>query len=257
MARERYLVNAGEDTIHKNEIKPETPREKRQNWWFYHKGHVIGCVVAAAVLFSIIYSIVSKVEPDYTVALLTSYSMPSVGTDELERCISAYADDRNGDGKVVVSVVNYTFSSTTAATPEMAQQQQAELTKFVADCTANDSMIFLHDESAFSALENNFEGFFRYNDGTSMPENAHDFTNAMRPWTDFTAFSEFVPETGEDTNFTGEILTELFQKLRVSVRASEGSSIEKKEKYMKYYEDCLELYSRLESGKAYTAAGGE
>jgi len=256
MARERYLVNAGEDTIHKNEIKPETPREKRRNWWFYHKEHVIICVISAAILFSIIYSIVSKVEPDYTVALLTSYSMPTVGTEELERCITPYADDRNGDGKVMVRVVNYTFSSTTASS-EMAQQQQLELTKFAADCTVNDSMIFLHDESAFGALKDNFGGFFLYNDGTTMPETAGDYTNAMRPWSDFAAFSEFVPETDENDTFTSEILTELFEKLRVSVRASEGSSIEKKEKYMKYYEDCLELYSRLESGEVYTAAGEE
>lgn len=255
MARERYLLNAGEDTIHKNEIKPETPQQKRQNWWFYHKGHVVICVIAAAVLFSLIYTFVSRVDPDYTVAVMTSYSMPSVGVEELERCITSYADDRNGDGKVVVRVMDYTISSTAPTSSEAMQQQQAELTRFIGDCAANDSMIFLHDESAFTSLEENFEGFFQYNDGTPMPDGAEDYENAMRPWSDFAAFSEFVPETDEDETFTSEILTELFGKLRVSVRAAEGSSIEKKEKYMKYYEDSLALYSRLESGEIYTAGG--
>ena len=34
MARERYLINAGEDTIHSNEIKLVTAKDKRENWWY-------------------------------------------------------------------------------------------------------------------------------------------------------------------------------------------------------------------------------
>lgn len=250
MARERYLVNADEDTIHANEIKPETPRDKRKNWWFYHKGQVIACMIAAAVLFSIVYSIVSQVKPDYTVALLTSYSMPENGRRELERCISAYADDRNGDGKVTVSVVNYVFSSTSSASSEAAQQQQAMMTKFAADCTLNESMIFLHDEEAFQILQVNFGGFFLYNDGTTMPENAADYENAMSQWSDFSAFSEFVPKTDVEDSFTSDVLLQLYEKLRVSVRAAEGTSIEKKEKDVAYHRDSLELYRRLKTGEA-------
>ena len=32
MARERYLLNDTEDTIHQNQIKPTTGKEKRENW---------------------------------------------------------------------------------------------------------------------------------------------------------------------------------------------------------------------------------
>ena len=41
MARERYLLDDTEDTIHKNEIKPQTAADKRKNWWDYHKVHVL------------------------------------------------------------------------------------------------------------------------------------------------------------------------------------------------------------------------
>ncbi len=252
MARERYLLDAGEDTIHQNVIKAETPKEKRENWWFYHKGHVVGGMIAAALVFSLFYSIFSKVRPDYTVALMTSYAMPECGKVELERCMEAYADDRNGDGKTIVAVVNYVFSDVTASSPELLEQRQANVAKFAADCTTNDSMIFLYDDAAFRSIQMDFDGFFQYNDGTAMPEGAEDFENAARAWEDFQAFSSFTPEPN-DENFTGELLLEIFEKLKVSVRTAEGSSIERKKKDMLYYEDSMEFYQRLRDGTPVSA----
>lgn len=252
MARERYLVNAGEDTIHANIKEPQTSKEKRENWWFYHKGPLTAAVLVAAVVFSIVYSVVSKVEPDYTVALMTSYGMSTSGIEELERCVEEYADDRNGDGRVEVTVVNYVFSVNPTST-----DQQAQIMKFAADCTTNESMIFLHDEDAFDALEGDYKGLFQYNDGTPMPDNALDFENAMRPWSDFKAFTQFVPDPPEDDAFTSEILTELYQRLRVSIRTAEGSSIEKSEKDMAYYEDSMKLYNRLQAGEPLRSGEGQ
>lgn len=249
MAREILLHDAGEDTIHANEIKLVTPQQKRRNWWYYHRTPLIVGILAFALVFSLVYSIVSKVKPDYTIALLTSYSMPESGTSELERCIAAYADDRNGDGQVKILVSNYVFSSTAAATAEEAQQREAEMVRFVADCTTNESIIFLHDEEAFDCLKDNFEGVFQYNDGTAMPDDAKDYENAMRPISEFRAFSEFQPVTEADDPFTPDILRQLYDKLRVSLRTAEGSSIERSEKDMAYYEDSLKLHQCLETAE--------
>ena len=54
MARERYLLNAGEDTIHDNEIKLVTAKDKRKNWWYYHKRHLLVGIIAAAMVGSLI-----------------------------------------------------------------------------------------------------------------------------------------------------------------------------------------------------------
>ncbi len=257
MARERYLVNAGEETIHTGQIKPETPKDKRENWWYYHRGHLFWGVALAAIVCSIIYSIASKVEPDYTVALLTSYTMAENGRTELERCLEEYADDRNGDGKVEVTVVNYVFSSILPSSPEAATQMDAYLTKFIADCTTNESMIFLCDDEAFRHMQEDFKGFFLYNDGSAMPENARDYENARLPWSEFAALSSFVPETGPDDSFTGEILSQLYEKLKVSVRAAEGTSIERKEKDIAYHQASLAFYQRLKNGEKPQPAGEE
>lgn len=249
MARERYLINAGEDTIHQNEIKLETGRDKRKNWWYYHKIHILVGVIAVALVGSFIYSMVSKVDPDYTVALLTSYSMPETGLNQLEKCITPYADDRNGDGQVVVNVVNYVFSDDADAD---YAQQQASVVRFLADASSNEVMIYLHDETAFDALKENFDGFFQYTDGRTMPEDADDFENAMVSWDDIAAFKQFEPQTEEGELYTADILSQLYSRLRVSCRAAEGSSIEGNKKDMAYYESSMALYERLKNGEPYS-----
>ena len=43
MARERYLLNAGEDTIHDNEIKLVTGQmdKRKKSWWYYQQGAIL------------------------------------------------------------------------------------------------------------------------------------------------------------------------------------------------------------------------
>lgn len=252
MARERYLINAGEDTIHSQPIVPRTAKEKRENFWYHYKWHTIAIVAAVIFVGSFVYSIISKVEPDYTVALLTSYMMPANGIEELERCITPYADDRNGDGKVTVNVVNYSLTTDSASDYEAMQAQQAAITRLVADITVNESMIFLHDESSFEYMQNDFDAFFLYNDGTSMPEGATDFKNAMLSWEEVPALADFVPQADEGETFTGEVLDQLFGQLRVSFRTSKDTSMEKKEKYMNYYTDSMNLFDRLKNNTPYS-----
>ena len=74
MARERYLLDDTEDTIHENEIKPQTAADKRKNWWDYHKVHVLLVVLAIAVVGYFIYSVTSKTKPDYTITVMTQYT---------------------------------------------------------------------------------------------------------------------------------------------------------------------------------------
>ena len=253
MARERYLLNAGEDTIHQNEIKLVTAKDKRKNWWYYNKRILAAVILVAALVIYFVYSIASKVQPDYTIALLTSYSMPDNGLKELERCITPYAEDRNGDGQVVVDVVNYAYSDSASADPTA---QEAAMIRFLADASNNTEILYLHDSGAFNALESEFVGFFQYTDGTPMPDDADDFENAMIAWDDVTAFAKFEPQAAEDDLYNTEILEELFGRLRISSRAAENSSIERSEKAMVYYEDSMGLLQRLIDDEPLTSQEG-
>ena len=104
MARERYLLDDTEDTIHKNEIKPQTASDKRKNWWDYHKVHVLLVALAIAVVGYFIYSVTSKTEPDYTITVMTQYTVPSDLQTDIQELFEKYADDRNGDGKTYVAM---------------------------------------------------------------------------------------------------------------------------------------------------------
>lgn len=104
MARERYLLDDTEDTIHKNEIKPQTAADKRKNWWDYHKVHVLLVALAIAVVGYFIYSVTSKTEPDYTITVMTQYTVPSDLQTDIQELFEKYADDRNGDGKTYVAM---------------------------------------------------------------------------------------------------------------------------------------------------------
>ena len=104
MARERYLLDDTEDTIHENEIKPQTAADKRKNWWDYHKVHVLLVALAIAVVGYFIYSVTSKTEPDYTITVMTQYTVPSDLQTDIQELFEKYADDRNGDGKTYVAM---------------------------------------------------------------------------------------------------------------------------------------------------------
>ncbi len=247
MARERYLVGAGEDTIHAGKIELKTAKDKRRNWWDYHKKHVFWGAVLLAAAVSVAYSIASKVKPDYSIGLLTSFQLPDRILVQLEEHIAQYGEDRNGDGRVVVDVCPYVFSQSQSA--QDPQAVQASFTRFAGDAAMDSCMAYFHDDEAFWIMQENFEGFFQYNDGTPMEEGAQDYQNAMRPWEEFTGLADFEPSLEDLENWTPEVVDELVGRLRLSVRTSQGTSFASNEKKMAYYEDTLELLDRLRAGK--------
>lgn len=254
MARERYLLGAEEDTIHTGVIELKTAKEKRKNWWYYYKGYVLIALIVALVAGSWIHSAFFRPKADYSIGLLTSFSVPTEVMESLEEHIAQYADDRNGDGKVMVTVNSYIFGD--ALSSNDYQAVQAAFTRFAGDATMGANIIYFHDEDGLLALEDSLQGFFQYNGGGTMPEDAKDFENAFRPWGSFAGLADFKAEGSELSNWTPEVVQELCGRLRVSVRAKEGSNIEKDEKLVQYYHDSLALLDRLESGEKLAESGG-
>ena len=56
MSREHLLLHTGEDTIHdpKIEKKNLSPKDKRKNFWFYHKWHIV--IVLVVLVFAALLS---------------------------------------------------------------------------------------------------------------------------------------------------------------------------------------------------------
>lgn len=242
MARERYLLNTDEeDTIHSNVIELKTAKEKRKNWWYYHKKMVLICFLLLVTLVYFIYSVFFQTQPDYKIALMNQISLEDDALDILEAQIAKYGEDLNGDGQVVVEIMNYSADAASEQNSYYAQSLQATYVKFGADITVGDSMIWLHDKAGYSMLEGQDEGLFEPLDVENTLE-GDDTMIAIEnvpglDQVDFTGYQGMV--------FDGDTVKKLVSMLRVSIREPEGSTIEKSEKLMEYHAACERLFDNL------------
>lgn len=246
MAREHLLVGAGEETIHDHQIVLETKKDKRKNWWHYHKTYLLIILIALALVISVVYSIVTKVSPDYQIGMITSYTMDDGVIESLQNYLAEYADDRNGDGQVVVQINQYTLSSDENMDYNTLQ---ASVVRFTADASSMESVIYLHDENGLAYFtEDTLEGFFSYTDGTAMPEGASDYENAMYSWSEISALNRYEPPALEDsyTELSSNDIKTLLERYRISIR-SQTENITNDEKSLSYYQDNLELFERLKT----------
>lgn len=126
-----------------------TPRQKRANWWYYHKWYVLlgagllalGIYLGARVLG------VGQVKPDYQVAYVGSAALPEETAAALESALADLGTDCNGDGQVLVQLNQYVMGDSSG---EGAVYAYAGSTKLMADLDACESYFFLlEDPEAF------------------------------------------------------------------------------------------------------------
>lgn len=135
-----------------------TPREKRKNWWDYHKWHVVfaTCLLLCAV--GIIWNAVisNRGGPDYEIAYISSRRLPDETVEALQRALEEYGVDLTGDKQVKIQVNQYTFPD-----------DYAEEMKLFADLTAGNNFIFLMDDTA--RVQKRY-GVLAYSNGTYPAE---------------------------------------------------------------------------------------
>lgn len=81
-----------------------TKAEARANWWHYHWHYVALLVLAVLAAGYFVWSRVTEVKPDYTVAVVSRTDPDTAFLAEVETQLEALAADVNGDGKVKVNV---------------------------------------------------------------------------------------------------------------------------------------------------------
>ena len=136
---------------------PEAPRTEKQrraaaraNWWHYHWGLVAaGAVLVTAVAY-VGYGLTTTVDPDYSVAVVTSAVLPDASALTLQQELERYGADRNGDGAVVVELNVYTWSADASLTD--MNSQMAGATRMNTDLANGTSGIWvLEDPAGFEA----------------------------------------------------------------------------------------------------------
>lgn len=270
MARDRYLWNAGEETINKvgAEIKADTPRSKWQNFWYYHKLHVVFGAIAVFLVWSFAAELLSRVDPDYQIAIVTNNSYLQSFSDAMGEALEPYGKDRNGDGEVVVQVNVYslTDSASASSAPEAAgtgmvggsvdnaYYQMAGITRYMADLQAGDSMIYIMDDENF--LLRSADGVFAYAaDGSDPPEGADDYQNMRIPWGDCAALEKLSESWVSTGQCTQEFVDEYVSPLGVSIRAISRTTLEGQDGIEQKHADYWEFLNRLAADEPLPDAG--
>ena len=167
MARERYLLNDDEEPINRPgaEITLKTKKDKWDNFWFYHRTHVIVGVILALLAAYFIYDMATKTSPDYNVAVLSSAYVSTDAGNLLAEEMEKYGEDLNGDGQVIVQVNIFQVAQGDDMDTADPQMQMASVVKFQGDVQMGESYIYLIDDLNFLAYGAE-AGLFKNLDGT-------------------------------------------------------------------------------------------
>ena len=151
MARGMLLAGVDEEELRPDPKpeKPKTPKGKWENFWFYHKWHVlIGLAIAAVVTFCVV-DVVTKVHPDYDGAIITADSVLYEHKYELDKALLSYADDVNEDGKLRMGVELLPIGGEDDAPSELTATYLTKMRVLMADDTTK---LVIVDKETFDSL---------------------------------------------------------------------------------------------------------
>jgi hypothetical protein len=239
LARERYLLHEGEETIHQTEaeIQLKTPHDKWQNFWYYHKWHVLIGVFVFIVAAYMVHDLVSRTEPDYQVMLITQSTVSTDAVDALEQTMEKYGEDLNGDGTVSVQVSANVISNDSSS--EDPNERMAGVVHLQADLTEGTSILFLTDDQTFREQQKETQ-LFSYTDGTNPATGATDYDRmrvALKDCKAFAGLKTALPDGGEGQT--------LLNQLSVSLRVFQGTGLDKKQDKQEYYAANKKLFAKI------------
>ena len=170
------------------DVKPEekrelTKEEKIQNWWYYHKWHVLIAVVALFLVADFVGDILRerRNQPDYSVAYVGSSYLPDDTVEQLKAALAELGEDLNGNGKVQVAVhqyIAYSASGNVANSNDYSALYGAQV-QLVADISNCDSFIFLLEDPR--QFQTDYPVLIHM-DGT-FPETEEPSEKMYRSWT--------------------------------------------------------------------------
>lgn len=129
-------------------IKPTTPKEKWDNFWFQYKWYVIAVTAVTVVLAVLITQCATRTHYDLEVVYFTYTPVMDEQTAPIGEYIESFADDVNGDGEVHVQVVNCSFDNKSGG-----QYQYTMMTKLQAIIAGDqNALLFITDSESYDYL---------------------------------------------------------------------------------------------------------
>lgn len=278
MSREHLLLHTGEDTIHDPNVEKKdlSPKDKRKNFWFYHKWHIV--IVLVVLIFAALLAkdFFSRVDPDYEIGLLAQDSYPEEALNQLQDALAQKGKDLNNDGQVIVRVNQYVIipsdvegsasdsqavssaaeaSSTVSVGEGLAtssqyvdpNMQMASVVKFSVDTQEDQSIIFLVAEDSIDYYQNTYH-LFAKSDYSSPDMESSDTSDIGIPWEEFPYLADLkLSAQSWDEEYVEVDVTDSFQDLRVCIRDFEQLSHKDDQATVDYYNASKELLESLKT----------
>ena len=190
-----YLLKKYKD-VKPEEPKELTPKEKRANWWHYHRIHFVIGAVVLLLLAGYIKDVFMKVEPDYQIALVGNTYLDAEVQQALEARLAELGEDRDGDGQVIVQLNSYIINEEdpTAYTVQVS---------LVGDISVGLSEFFLVDDPV--TFQNDY-GVFTMSDGSIFDEGMDADLCIRHAWQDCPALNDI--DLGADLYIAQRVYTQ-------------------------------------------------
>lgn len=141
-------------------VKPTTFKQKRENFWFHYKWHVIGIAFAVVALGLLVSQCISMPNYDFSVVYFSYTPAIDNQTDLIADYFEKYGEDVNGDGKVEVQILNCSFSNA----PGDIQYRNSQLQKLQTFISGEyKAMLYITDQESikyFDILESEKASMF-------------------------------------------------------------------------------------------------
>lgn len=230
------------------DVQPDKPveltaKERRANWWYYHKWHVVLGVILFLALADIGAHVlgIGKVRPDYQIAYVGSADLPEDTVTALETALAELGTDCNGDGRVIVQLNQYA-SAAGSGDSDAAMYAYAASTALMADLESCDSYFFLLEDP--DAFQRNYQ-ILRRLDGSLPDEYDRDYESCYLLWTDCPVLAALPLGGYSETVLTQEISGDSQTLLSGLSLARRGFWTDKAAKYSS---ECDILWDALTEG---------
>ena len=150
MQRKSAQEGATEHIPYSGEIKPKTFFEKVSHFFYYYWQAAVGIIIAIAIVAFAAVSCMNKRNPDIKIVIYDNRILADMYIPAIEDYFAKCCIDYNGDGEVVVSVINCTYETGISA----AQYQQTMMQRLQGIiATDNECMLVVTSKAGYDYFQ--------------------------------------------------------------------------------------------------------
>lgn len=165
MQQEAQENEKEEHVPYSGEIKPDTFAKKVEHFFYYYGKITIACIVGVIIVVVAVMSCMNRENPDIRMVFYDAEALPDMYLKNIEAYFEKICPDYNGDGEVVVSIINCTYTAGDDSAEYQFNQQQ-KLQTLVA--TDKDTMLFVSGQTGYMYLSGITDDFLGA--GVALPE---------------------------------------------------------------------------------------